>query len=107
MKKVFAAAVLAATIASPALATHFTTDNPNRNGVFNNRGQCQSTLVRARNGARKAGNTALFSQLNNARCSKVSAVNLTQDEFLAANVSPPINAQNDASKFVVDFLSNN
>jgi opacity protein-like surface antigen len=104
MKKVLTAAVLAATLSSTAFAAHLTTANPNRDGVFKNRGQCQSMLMRERNEYRKTGNQAALLQFSNAECRRVSEVNLMDPEFAAAVVNPDINAERDANSFVVDFL---
>jgi len=99
MRKILIAVLLAGGLASPALADHKTTQNPNAQGPFANRGQCQSTLVQARNVARRAANTNLLKGLATGVCRLVSEVNLTETEFL--NVG--INAVRDSSKFVIDF----
>jgi hypothetical protein len=104
MKKRLTLAVVAMTLSSTAMAAHLTTANPNRDGAFKNRGQCQSTLVRERNEYRKTGNTAALRQFTNAECRKVSEVDRTDPEFADNVVNPDIDFERNGDLFVVDFL---
>ena len=78
MKKLFIAAAAAAIAATPALANHVSSPNgqvltnPEFEGGFDNRGQCQSALRQVRNDLRKSGERGEYSDLSGSEYNRAS-----------------------------------